>query len=461
MAIDFTLLPDGETFELFCRDVLQSLQGIQILEQPARGPDRKKDFTILVVQEDKLGGSREETYVVQCKHKAVSKKSVVESDLGDIRSVCVSHKVDGYFLITSTIPSTTAGEILTAINDEGKYLTKSWDKKQLERMLEQSPAKYAILERYGMKESLDESFKWFERTLEAGEIPWTRDTIIQEPGMKGIIYTHEDEQLEVVRFAFICADVIFDQNMISQIKAKYTLYDLFVFSTVANDQFNHSHDEFIRRVTCFRDFWYQMKLLHLANFLPQNPGLVRLIAGVIAELPYERYPPLFDIIKTILADRQGLDLMLVVVAAQAAARLNFNETKKAIFDWLESVVYRNRSHWKDSRQFMTAFTQCLVSSLASLDENEIEYEDRVADLWTQGDVQFKCDLLEYFEKLQLPTLINLATDLREHSGEVSVMPRNQCIFYTNPVHFVFNCAPRTVADFVTSYLKVVPKPNQF
>ena len=148
MPIDFSVLT-GEEFELLCRDLLDSL-GIQIIDGPARGSDRKKDMIIQYTVKDKLGRLQTYKLLVQCKNKAKSQKSIYEKDLGDIRSACQIHNTNGYFLITSTIPSVNVQDILKAINNEGRYFTHYWDKYLLEKYISECKDGLDILERYGL-----------------------------------------------------------------------------------------------------------------------------------------------------------------------------------------------------------------------------------------------------------------------------------------------------------------------
>ncbi len=151
MPLDFSQL-SGEDFEFFCRDLLESL-GCQILEGPARGPDSKKDLIIQYKIKDVIGREEQYKVLVQCKNNAKSQKSVYESDLGDIRSACKIHKTKGYLLITSTIPSVSAQNILKAINEEGHYFTHYWDKYILEKFISKSKEGLRILDRYGLIQS--------------------------------------------------------------------------------------------------------------------------------------------------------------------------------------------------------------------------------------------------------------------------------------------------------------------
>ncbi len=151
MPIDFSRL-SCEEFEFFCRDLLESL-GVQILEGPARGPDRKKDLIIQYKIKDIIGREKQYKFLVQCKNKAKSQKSIYESDLGDIRTTCKIHDTEGYLLITTTIPSVSVQNILKAINKEGNYYTHYWDNKAIEKYISESKEGIKILERYGMIQS--------------------------------------------------------------------------------------------------------------------------------------------------------------------------------------------------------------------------------------------------------------------------------------------------------------------
>lgn len=454
MSIDFTQLENEDCFEMLCRDVLESL-GHTILEHPSKGPDRKKDLKISVEQDDKLGGRRQEVFLVQCKHKAVSGKSVLESELGDIRSTCKTHDVDGYLLITSTSLSVSVASNLKAINDDGSYLTKSWDRKQLEEQIESSPKKQRILERYGLKDSLEASFTWMKRILDAGEIPWELVGEINEPNLRGRIYSHETADLKIIKSAFCCVDGLLDESWMKEIKSSHSLEDVFAYSLVGHDQINHSHDEFLQRVNFFRDYWYQDKLCFLANWLQPNPALIHMINDIIAVLPYERFQPLLDILKAILRGRkQGHDLMLIAVTSQAAAKLRMLDMREDIFKWIESVVY-DQVQIANPRKYMAAYTQYLISAMVSLDEADSAYAVKLSQLWEHGDLQFKCDLLQYYEKLSLSLMKDKASELLLTDGQTSIFPRNHGIFFTRPVHFVYNSSPETVSKVVERYLDVL------
>lgn len=147
--IDLKLIPNGEDFEFFCRDLLEGIE-ISILQNPSRGPDGKKDLIIQVETKNSFGKREIDKYLVQCKHKAKSNRSIYERELGDIRSACKNNKVDGYFLITSTTPSVSVQNILIAIQEEGIYKTHFWDKMLIEKYLKKCKNSLEILESYDL-----------------------------------------------------------------------------------------------------------------------------------------------------------------------------------------------------------------------------------------------------------------------------------------------------------------------
>ena len=75
---DLFRIPDGDTFERFCRDLLASLDGISVESAPAIGPDGGKDLVIRQTYATPLD-SRTARVLVQCKR---TRLAASESDLG-------------------------------------------------------------------------------------------------------------------------------------------------------------------------------------------------------------------------------------------------------------------------------------------------------------------------------------------------------------------------------------------
>ena len=110
MILDFREIPEAhkgsgvqDTFELLAREFLHFLD-FQIVEEPARGADGKRD---LIVQESRKGvvGKTEFRWLVSCKHKAHSGRSINEDDEPNILDRVRSHGCHGFlgFLLDHSI----------------------------------------------------------------------------------------------------------------------------------------------------------------------------------------------------------------------------------------------------------------------------------------------------------------------------------------------------------------------
>ena len=98
-------IADGkqDDFELLARDFLEFL-GYKILSDPDRGADGGKD---IIVQETRngVGGETILRWLVSCKHKASSGKSVSANDDSNILDRVMTHKCDGFIGFYSTLAS--------------------------------------------------------------------------------------------------------------------------------------------------------------------------------------------------------------------------------------------------------------------------------------------------------------------------------------------------------------------
>lgn len=139
MYLDFTTIKTGENFELLCEDLLQCM-GFEIESKPARGPDRGRDIIASKTLDDGAGIKDKHRYLIECKHHAVSGKSVRETDIGNPISKMGLHSCDRYILITSTVPSENVQAQLNSIsNTVPSYKAIVWSKGDLRRYLYQYP----------------------------------------------------------------------------------------------------------------------------------------------------------------------------------------------------------------------------------------------------------------------------------------------------------------------------------
>jgi hypothetical protein len=129
--IDWTEIPDGDTWELFARDFLAEL-GFVIDIGPGRGPDAGRD---LVISEQLRGrlNSRKFTWLVSCKHYAVSDKSVGPDQESNVTDRLKQHRADGFMGFYSTVPSGGLVERLQRLAGSGDIdAYEIFDRKKIE-----------------------------------------------------------------------------------------------------------------------------------------------------------------------------------------------------------------------------------------------------------------------------------------------------------------------------------------
>ncbi len=129
--IDWTEIPNGDIWELFARDFLAEL-GFVIEIGPGRGADAGRD---LVISEQLRGrlNTRKFTWLVSCKHYAISDKSVGPDQESNITDRLKQHGADGFMGFYSTVPSGGLIERLQRLagsNDIGAY--EIFDRKKIE-----------------------------------------------------------------------------------------------------------------------------------------------------------------------------------------------------------------------------------------------------------------------------------------------------------------------------------------
>lgn len=110
MIIDFTdIAPSNkggkyqDLFEQFACAFLEA-KGFEIIQRPDRGPDGKKDLIVKELLKG-LSGTSEIMWLVSCKHKAHSNKSVNDIDEPDISDRVLKFNCQGFMAFYSTIPS--------------------------------------------------------------------------------------------------------------------------------------------------------------------------------------------------------------------------------------------------------------------------------------------------------------------------------------------------------------------
>ena len=133
-----------DTFELFARDFLENL-GYEVIQEPDRGADGKKDLVIKEVRKG-IAGLTEKLWVVSCKHFIFSGKSVSQDDEPDILDRVNAHKCDGFIGFYSTLPSASLTNKLLGLKTQIE--SQTYDREKIEKRLLETVDGNKLAERY-------------------------------------------------------------------------------------------------------------------------------------------------------------------------------------------------------------------------------------------------------------------------------------------------------------------------
>ncbi|MBO1386638.1 hypothetical protein BVJ60_18015 [Vibrio cholerae] len=149
--LDFKEIPEAhiatghqDTFELFARDFLEFM-GYKILSDPDRGADGGADLIVEEVRRG-IGGETKIHWLVSCKHKAHSGKSVTPADDANIRDRVESKKCNGFIGFYSTLSSAGLSGILEGNREKVEF--QIFDSAKIESKMIHSTKGLQIAERY-------------------------------------------------------------------------------------------------------------------------------------------------------------------------------------------------------------------------------------------------------------------------------------------------------------------------
>ena len=156
MILDFKEIPQAnkatgeqDKFEFFAREFLV-MMGYTILQDPNRGPDRGKDMIV-----SQRLQSKETIYdikwLVSCKHKVHSGKSVDRNDERDITDRLLKNKCTGFMGFYSTPAASTLADTIYSLNSHETLRLHGliYDPEKIERYLFDSKGKgWDIISRY-------------------------------------------------------------------------------------------------------------------------------------------------------------------------------------------------------------------------------------------------------------------------------------------------------------------------
>lgn len=139
MIVEFKEIPEAnkatgnqDRFELFAREFLTAL-GYLVRDHPDRGADGGKDMLVIEPFQT-INGQHQIPWLVSCKHKAHSGKSVNKSDEEDIRDRVSNKSAKGFMGFYSTLPSSGLNDHFTGPLRKSCYV-EHYDSASIERHL--------------------------------------------------------------------------------------------------------------------------------------------------------------------------------------------------------------------------------------------------------------------------------------------------------------------------------------
>lgn len=136
----------GEVLEMLTRRILIE-KGLQI-DFSGKGPDDGKDVLAIETVAGPLAAFSR-TWLVQCKNKNTSQRSVGPNDCRDIPGRMAQHRADAYLLVTTTEVSSGLKNQIDAYRNNGMVI-EIWDREVLTSMLSRtdSVAVCRVLQQY-------------------------------------------------------------------------------------------------------------------------------------------------------------------------------------------------------------------------------------------------------------------------------------------------------------------------
>ena len=122
---------ERDDFELFCRDFFSELN-YEIDDNPSRGPDGGKDLIVVERRQTELG-PKDNRWLISCKHKAQSGKTIGPKDEEDIPGRVLQHHCDGFIGFYSTIATSGLADRILAYSD--RFETLIFDHRKIERYI--------------------------------------------------------------------------------------------------------------------------------------------------------------------------------------------------------------------------------------------------------------------------------------------------------------------------------------
>lgn len=140
IMLDFRELPeDGTDLERLVREIFIR-EGYET-HWTGKGADGGRDLVVV----EKVSGPLSDfsrTWLVQCKHKAHSGKSVGKDEANSIITDCRRIKATGYLLVCTTQPSSGLINAYQELEESEQLVIKYWDSVTLENIFFKNPVTF-------------------------------------------------------------------------------------------------------------------------------------------------------------------------------------------------------------------------------------------------------------------------------------------------------------------------------
>ncbi len=408
---------DGEDFEFFCRDLLESI-GCTILSHPSRGPDGKKDILIEIESSNPLDKKERTTYLVQCKHNAHSGKSVLEKDIGDFRSACRNHGAGGYFLICSTIPSVTVSNNLASENTEGDFKTLIWDKRKLQQKVESSPEFEEIGKRFGLLENVEVTFSQLKKVMlsESG-FPYDFKEAIDNDKWKGLIFKkvilNNEFQEKTILAGYFCMLGSDAASQVKEITEEFCLDNLILVSNQeTNEKSVYSINGIYNMLQNYRDEKYQELLWQSFNSasIPLNPNAILFLSN-IAKIPYKVQEVTIENLRKILAyPKDDGRALFIYEAINTIGKFKLKIFETELLNMLSKV-----EDWEIEKIKKILLISALSGALAVIYDSETSSIEKIVNIFKRSNSpQTKFGITRFF----------IDAKVRDPSGAVETFLKN-------------------------------------
>ncbi len=459
--LDFKKLKeDGDDFEFLCADVLESL-GNRILERPSKGPDGKKDILIEVKIDNSLGSNSRDIYLVQCKHKAHSSKSVYERELGDWRSACRMYNANGYMLITDSTISVSVANALNATNSNPQELkTLMWDKSTFEDKILESPKAKYILNKYSLLGNRESNYEISKKLIDSyNNIPFKHKESNQKILYSFHVYYEEIDKYnkemkiekKIINHIFVFCNSLKAVESKKDIQTCEGENRFYYFYDDLEETMNGSMniEKLHNFLDKYKDEYYQLNTMRIINTYPKNSIGIFLLVSIFENSRYSIPETLYGILHMWLELdlNEKTNVMFIHELLRVIQIHQIFPLAPKVYELVINIQNSNLEGLYKSQLSLTA-----IKVLAELDVRNkfIELIDQLFD--KSKNIEFKVNCIQYYKIKKSNYMLNKAKELQSKYGLIQINQMNAINYDKNDVRILENKVKTNVHNEINKYL---------